>query len=145
MKKVLILLIFMVLNSVHIYAQKYIVYSMDAPIDYVIKDKVRHLKVKDELTPKDVIIIPYNTTLELFDKVSKKKIIIKTPGKGNVDGFIKDNKNEVISLSERMFTFMMRRMTDDVAGRSEGYSDPVTVTREEYADSTVILVRDGTE
>ena len=145
MKRVLALLFMAVLSQFHSHAQKYVVYSMDNKIDYVAKDKVRRLKVKDELTPQDVITIPYNTTLELFDKVGKKKFIIKTPGKGSVSGFINDNKNEAVSLSGRMFTFMMRWMAGDGANHGEGHSDPGTVTREELVDSTVVIVKDSTE
>lgn len=144
MKRVLALLFFVAIGSFHAYAQKYVVYSMDNKIDYVAKDKVRRLKVKDELTPQDVITIPYNTTLELFDKMNKKKIIIKTPGKGSISNFVKDNKNEIVSLSGRMFTFMMRWMSGEGVSRGEGHSDPGTITREEFVDSTVIIVKDST-
>ena len=145
MKQALLLLFFAVSGSFHAHAQKYIVYSMDNKVDYVTGKGVRRLKVKDELTPQDVIVIPYNTTLELFDKADKKKFIIRTPGKGNVNGFIKNNKNEIVSLSGRMFTFMMRWMAGDVVNRGEGHSDPGTITREEFVDSTVIVVNDSTE
>ena len=143
MNRILLLLFFAVFGNFQANAQKYIVYSMSNKIEYVAKDKVKRLKVKDELTPQDVLVIPYNTTLELFDKVDKKKFIIRTPGKGSVNAFIKDNKNETVSLSGRMFTFMMRWMAGDGANHGEGHSDPGTVTREEFVDSTVILVQDS--
>ena len=50
-----------------------------------------------------------------------------------------------ISLSGRMFTFMMRWMAGEVVNRGEGHSDPGTITREEFVDSTVIVVNDSTE
>ena len=136
------LLLFTVFGHADAYAQKYIVYSMTNKIDHVAKDKVRRLKVKDVLTPKDVVVIPYNTTLELFDQTEKKKFIIRTPGKGNINDFINDNKNETVALSGRMFTFMMRWMTGNGVNYGEGHSDPGTVTREELTDSTVIVVKD---
>lgn len=145
MKSVLVLLLFAVFGNFSACAQKYIVFSMTNRIDRISKDKVRRLKVKDVLTPQDVVVIPYNTTLELFDETDKKKFIIRTPGKGNINDFIKDAKNESISLSGRMFTFMMRWMAGDGANHGEGHSDPGTVTREEYVDSTVIVVQDSVE
>ena len=145
MRKVLVLLIFTILGNIHAYAQKYIVYAMNNKIDVVTTKHVRRLKIKDELTPQDVIMIPYNTALELFDKENKKKFIIRTPGKGSVNSFIKDDKNEIIHLSSRLFKFMMSWMTGDVMSHGEGHSDPGTVTREEAVDSTVILVEEHKE
>ncbi len=133
-------MLLLLLPGCHSFAQRYVVYRMDNNVSIVTKRGMRHLHTREKLVPKNVIMIPYNTTLELFDQENKKKYIIKTPGKGTVDDFIKDNRNERVSLSVRLFRFMVSWMTGETEVRGEGNSDPGTITREEGKDSTVIII-----
>ncbi len=143
MRKLLFILFFIILGIDTSIAQKYVVYKMSNEVNRVTRKGIKRLRQRDKLTPNDIVMIPFNTTLELFDKDSKKKYIIKTPGKGSVDEFIKDNRNETVALSSRLFRFMVAWMTSDTYARGEGYSDSGTITREEAKDSTVIIIQDN--
>lgn len=142
MKRVILISIALFCLTINGWAQKYVVYKMDNKVNLVTKRGMRHLHTREKLSPDNIILIPYNTTLELFDKESKKKYIIKTPGKGAIDDFIKDNRNETITLSARLFKFMVSWMTGDTEIRGEGNSDPGTITRKEEKDSTVIFIQE---
>lgn len=142
MKRILLISMLLLLFVSKGFTQKYVVYRMSNKVNLVTKRGSRHLRQREKLTPDDIVLIPYNTTLELFDKDSKKKYIIKTPGKGTIEGFINDNRNETVELSSRLFKFMVSWMTSETDVRGEGNSDPATVTREEAKDSTVIILRD---
>ena len=142
MNKILLTSLFLMLCICNTKAQKYVVYKMDNKINLVTKKGMRRLHTRDKLMPENIILIPYNTTLELFDKENKKKYIIKTPGKGSINDFIKDNRNETIALSTRLFKFMVSWMTGKTELRGEGNSDPGTITREEGKDTTVIIIEE---
>ena len=144
MKRILFTSVMLMLLAASTQAQKYVVFSMNNKVNIVTKKGMRHLRPREKLTAQDVILIPYDTTLELFDKDDKKKFIIKTPGKGSIEGFINDNRNEAVTLSGRLFKFMVSWMTGETEVRGEGNSDPGTVTREEMTDSTVIIINDAT-
>ena len=107
MKRILLISMLMSIALCKGYAQKYFVYRMNNKVSLVTKRGSKNLRQRQTLTPNDVVLIPYNTTLELIDKDSKKKYIIKTPGKGTINGFIKDSRNETINLSNRLFKFLV--------------------------------------
>jgi hypothetical protein len=95
----------------------------------------RQLKLREELMPSSVISIPADSKIELFDEANRKQYILKTPGRATIASFIKDNRNNVVTLTDRYYRYILSQVHGNNETIIRSCSDPATITREELVDS----------
>lgn len=130
-----IILIFMSCIASAIQAQRFVVYTLIGKPTLSQGKVTRQLKLREELTPSSVINIPADAKIELFDEANRKQYILKTPGRATVATFIKDNRNNVVTLTDRYFRYILSQVRGDNETIIRSCSDPATITREELVDS----------
>ncbi len=107
-KKTIVLLIFVIACALK--AQDYRVYTTTGSPIVITKNGQIILKKRDLLTPLSEIIIPFNSSLELFDEANRKHYILKKPGQGKVSNMLKDGHNSIINLSDRYFNLIINNL-----------------------------------
>lgn len=130
-----IILIFMSCIASAIQAQRFVVYTLIGKPTLSQGKVTRQLKLREELTPSSVINIPADAKIELFDEANRKQYILKTPGRATLATFIKDNRNNVVTLTDRYFRYILSQVRGDNETIIRSCSDPATITREELVDS----------
>ena len=134
MKKNLILLLLSCMTTA-VSAQKFVVYTMIGKPTVSQGNGTRQLKLRDQLTLSSIINIPADAKVELFDEANRKQYILKSPGRASVSALIKDNRNNVITLTDRYFRYILSQVHGGNETIIRSCSDPATITREELVDS----------
>jgi len=95
--------------------------------------------LRDKVLPSSVVNIPYGAKLELFDEANRKQYIIKVPGNSSVASMLKDSRNNVVTLTDRYFRYILSQVQGNNETIIRSCSDPATVAREEQIDSTLFV------
>lgn len=120
-------------------AQQYVVYTIVGKPTILTKKGARVLKLRDKVTPSSIVNIPYGAKLELFDEASRKQLIIKIPGNSSVASMLKDNRNSIVTLTDRYFRYILSQVQGNNETIIRSCSDPATIAREEQIDSTIFV------
>ncbi len=137
MRKLVILLFLSSLSCIATtsQAQRYVVYTLIGNPTLSVGKVTRQLKLREELMPSSVISIPADSKIELFDEANRKQYILKTPGRATIASFIKDNRNNVVTLTDRYYRYILSQVHGNNETIIRSCSDPATITREELVDS----------
>lgn len=117
--------------SLQLNAQKYVVYSITGKVEVVSKGKSRQLKLREQLEHKTVLNLPYQASVELVDGRNNKKYIIKASGQGKVRDMLRDKNTSVINLTEAYLKYLQRQIRGKGETITVRCSDPATVKRQE--------------
>lgn len=147
MKKLVFSLFLLLLGAVSTRAQQpsqLVVFSITGTPELVVKKSRRPLKLREKLSPDDVLNIPYNAVVELIDTEAQQQYVIKTVGRSTVRNLVKDKRNSPIQLTKRYFNYVLAQLHGKNQVVSRRCSDPATVTRDSLVvteDSTVLITK----
>lgn len=130
MKKKLLILVALVAFFAEAQAQNYVVYSLTGKPEVVMPNGKRLLKLRESLSPSDMLFIPYGATLELIDTDSRKKYTLRMPGKAKLESMMADRRNSVLKLTSQYFDYIVAQVKGSGQVVTRRVSDPATVTRE---------------
>ena len=142
MKKLLIIFVITLSTSIDVSAQKYIVYSMLGKINISTKRGNRPLELREVVTPRTTIVIPYDGELILFDQQNKRRLTITTSGQATIGQFVKDTRNKSVGLTKAVFDTMVKRISSRGETIAQTVDDHITVTRKRPTDSISVRLPD---
>ncbi len=112
-------------------AQNYVVTSITGEVMYEGEKGVKtEVKLRQKLSPQQILSLSYKAQIELLEEKNKKKYILKVPGRGALGEMLKDRGNTVLQLTEDYLAYMKTRLKGKGELTSKRHSDPATVTRE---------------
>lgn len=142
MKKLLIIFVITLSTGIDVSAQKYIVYSMLGKINISTKKGRRPLELREVVTPRTTIVIPYDGELILFDQQNKRRLTITTSGQATIGQFVKDARNKSVGLTKAVFDTMAKRISSKGETIAQTVDDHITVTRKRPTDSISVRLPD---
>lgn len=126
-KYFLLTLIFLL--SVQVQGQSLLVYHVVGKVMYNAKGAMKPLVMNTPVTANTSISVPYGGKVELLDEKSRKRIIIKKPGRGSIAQLSASEGNSVSELSVKYVAYVKKQLTNKGLTSRERYSDFATVTR----------------
>lgn len=143
-KRLFILLVLALPVVVNASAQSYVVTAVTGKAEIVMHNGTkRTVKLREQLSPTDVINMGYGASLELIDPESRKQYTLRTPGKSKLETMMADRRNSVLKLTGQYFDYLIAQVKGSKTVVSKRVSDPATVTREVAIDSMYVIERDS--
>ena len=119
------------LCALAISAQQYVVTSITGQVTCEQSGgEKKTLALRQNLSPKSILHLPYKAQVELLDEQARKKYVLKVPGKGLLSEMLKDRQNSAMQLTEQYLAYLKERVKSKGEMTSKRFSDPATVTRE---------------
>lgn len=103
-KYFLLTLIFLL--SVQVQGQSLLVYHVVGKVTYNAKGAMKPLVMNTPVTANTSISVPYGGKVELLDEKSRKRIIIKKPGRGSIAQLSASEGNSVSELSVKYVAYV---------------------------------------
>lgn len=128
--KRLIILLCVSCWAVLLQAQQYLVYSVTGHVDVEENGKKREVKLREKLTPQNVLVLAYKAQIVLLDEAAGKQYTLQQPGRAVLKSMLSDRHTTVMTLTAQYLAYMKARLKGRGELTAHRHSDPATVTRE---------------
>ena len=89
--KRLIILLCVSCWAVLLQAQQYLVYSVTGHVDVEENGKKREVKLREKLTPQNVLVLAYKAQIVLLDEAAGKQYTLQQPGRAVLKSMLSDS------------------------------------------------------
>lgn len=134
MKKIFTFWLFAISCLIQCYGQSYQVYSIDGDVKLLKGNEESKLVPKKFLSPKDIIVVPENGKIVLFDEKAMKLYTIKQCGKKSIDAHLQAIGNSEKNITTQFLAFLKKKMN---GGNEKEYMQSAATS---YRDADSLLI-----
>lgn len=134
-------LLFSMTMFVSAQVRRLVVVELEGKAEYIANGHKYPLQKGVTLTEETVLYVPFKGKVVVIDQAQSKEYTIQEIGWASIENKLKGNRNTVAARTKDYVSSILAQVTNNKKIKGQYVSDPATVTRDYYTDSTLTEVK----